>query len=36
MSGKPVGLLLNFNIVHLREGICRMVNTRAAAAGGPT
>ena len=24
MSGKPVGLLLNFNVVHLREGISRL------------
>ncbi len=36
LSGKPVGLLLNFHVVHLRDGICRMINKRrkAAAAGG--
>lgn len=26
LSGKKVGLLINFNVVHLREGIKRMVN----------
>ena len=26
LSGRPVGLILNFNVVHLREGICRMTN----------
>lgn len=26
MSGKPVGLLINFNTVHLRQGIRRLVN----------
>ena len=26
LSGKRVGLLINFNVVHLREGIKRMVN----------
>ncbi len=26
LSGKKVGLLINFNVVHLREGINRMVN----------
>ena len=25
LSRRPVGLLLNFNVVHLREGICRKV-----------
>jgi GxxExxY protein len=33
LSGKPVGLLLNFNVVHLREGICRMTDRRVQAAG---
>jgi len=26
LSGKKVGLLINFNTVHLRDGITRMVN----------
>ena len=26
MSGKRVGLLINFNVLHLKEGIRRMVN----------
>jgi len=26
LSGKPVGLLINFNTVHLRSGIRRLVN----------
>jgi len=26
LAGKPVGLLINFNTVHLRDGIKRMVN----------
>jgi GxxExxY protein len=26
LSGKPVGLLINFNVVHLRDGIKRVVN----------
>lgn len=26
LSGKGVGLLINFNVVHLRDGIKRMVN----------
>jgi GxxExxY protein len=26
LSGRKVGLLLNFNVVHLRDGITRMVN----------
>jgi GxxExxY protein len=26
LSGKPVGLLINFHVVHLREGIHRFVN----------
>ena len=27
LSGKRVGLLLNFNVVHMRDGIKRMVNS---------
>jgi GxxExxY protein len=30
LSGKPVGLLINFNKAHLREGIRRISNSRAA------
>jgi len=26
LSGKKLGLLINFNVVHLRNGIKRMVN----------
>jgi GxxExxY protein len=26
MSGKPLGLIINFNVTHLREGIKRVVN----------
>jgi GxxExxY protein len=26
LSGKSVGLLINFNVVHLRDGIRRLVN----------
>ena len=26
VSGRPVGLLINFNVPHLRDGIIRMVN----------
>jgi GxxExxY protein len=26
LSGRKVGLLLNFNVVHLRDGLTRMVN----------
>ncbi len=26
LSGKRLGLLINFNVVHLRDGICRLVN----------
>jgi len=26
LSGKNVGLLINFNVVHLRDGIRRLVN----------
>ncbi len=27
LSGKNVGLLINFNVVHLKDGIKRMINT---------
>jgi GxxExxY protein len=27
LSGRQVGLIINFNVVHLRDGIRRMVNT---------
>lgn len=26
LSGKPLGLLINFHVVHLRDGIARIVN----------
>jgi hypothetical protein len=26
LSGKRLGLLINFNVVHLKDGITRMVN----------
>lgn len=26
LSGKPIGLLINFNVVHLKDGIKRFVN----------
>ncbi len=32
LSGKPVGLLLNFNVVHMRDGITRLINKRRKAA----
>jgi GxxExxY protein len=25
LSKRPVGLLINFNVMHLRDGICRKV-----------
>jgi len=28
LTNKPLGLLLNFNVVHLREGIKRILNNR--------
>lgn len=36
LANKPLGLLLNFNVVHMREGIKRVLNNRyrAAAAAG--
>src|SRR5206468_180927 len=33
MSEKPIGLLLNFNVAHLREGICRLTLRHSQAAG---
>jgi len=27
LAGKPIGLLLNFNVPHLKEGIVRKINT---------
>jgi GxxExxY protein len=33
LSGHEVGLLINFNVVHLRDGIRRMICSRARAAG---
>ena len=36
LANKPLGLLLNFNVVHMREGIKRILNIRyrASAAAG--
>src|SRR5438445_12655023 len=31
LSGKELGLLINFNVVHLKDGIKRTVNTRPSA-----
>jgi GxxExxY protein len=28
LANKPLGLLLNFNVVHLREGIKRVLNNK--------
>ena len=28
LSNKPIGLLLNFNVVHLRDGIKRILNNK--------
>ena len=28
LANKPVGLLLNFNVVHMRDGIKRILNNR--------
>ncbi len=36
LSQKPVGLLLNFNVVHMREGIFRLSLRRAKAADART
>lgn len=35
LRGKPTGLLLNFNVVGLRDGIRRLVNPRTEKAGDP-
>src|SRR5437016_2541724 len=32
LGAKPAGLILNFHVVHLKNGICRMVNSQANAA----
>ena len=34
LASKPVGLLINFNVVHLRDGIHRMINRPLAASTG--
>ena len=34
LSGRPVGLLINFNVVHLRDGIHRMINRPQVASAG--
>jgi GxxExxY protein len=28
LSNKPIGLLLNFNVVHMRDGIKRILNNK--------
>jgi GxxExxY protein len=28
LANKPIGVLLNFNVVHMREGIKRLLNNR--------
>ena len=33
LSGKPVGLLLNFNVVHMRDGITRIIGKHRKAVG---
>ncbi len=33
LSGHEIGLLINFNVVHLRDGIKRMIYSRSKAAG---
>jgi GxxExxY protein len=36
LSNKPIGLLFNFNVIHLRDGIKRILNNKyqfAAAVG---
>jgi GxxExxY protein len=39
LANKPIGLVLNFNVVHLRDGIQRVLNNRhrlkSQAAAGP-
>jgi GxxExxY protein len=32
LGNYPVGLLINFNVVHLRDGIRRLVNSRKTSA----
>src|SRR5262249_5554962 len=32
LANKPLGLLLNFNVVHMRDGINRVINSRHAGA----
>ena len=34
LSNKPIGLLLNFNVVHLRDGIRRILNNKYQFAAG--
>ena len=34
LGNKPVGLLINFNVVHLRDGIHRLVNRPRSASAG--
>jgi GxxExxY protein len=36
MSGTPLGLLINFNVPHLRNGIKRRIYTAASAEFGPS
>ena len=33
LSGHEIGLLINFNVVHLRDGIKRMICSRSKVAG---
>ncbi len=28
LSGKPIGLLINFHVLHLKDGISRLINDR--------
>jgi GxxExxY protein len=34
LSNKPIGLLLNFNVVHLRDGMKRILNNKHQFAAG--
>jgi|SRR5215467_6332045 len=36
LANKPLGLLLNFNVVHMREGIKRVINNRYVSAAAAT
>ena len=36
LGGKQVGLLINFNVVHLRDGIKRLVNRFESSASSPS